>query len=111
MRSATRRRSLQDIDKAPNIAADLSELRCIIARSVHDDVEKYAATIGLQSASVQFEEDVIEALLWCVLTHAAPKSKRYSEIRKELTRVSNKARAAQKILQRLRDALNGLELP
>jgi hypothetical protein len=102
MRSATRRRALQTTD-------DLEDLRRLIAPVVDRHIAKWASTIGLDRASPTFRQDVIDALLWCVVTHVdAPNRKRYSDIRKELLCVSKEAASAEKSLRRLHEALDDL---
>jgi hypothetical protein len=96
-------------DIGQQVAADLAQLRLVIGEAVRPHINQFAAIIGLQTASSQFEGDIIEALLWCVVTyHDAPNRKRYSDIRKELLRVSREARTAERSLDRLRNALNEL---
>jgi hypothetical protein len=109
MRGAKRRRTLEeDVDQA--VEAELALLRQTIGDSVHRRIEYYAETIGLRdSEGSQFEQDLVEALLWCALTHFdAANRKRHSVIRKELLRVRREAAAAERSLDRLRDALTTL---
>jgi len=108
MRSATRRRALQSEDE--NVEADIEQCRRLIAPSVRRRAEQFAEAAGLQQASSQFQKEIIEAILWCTVTHAlAPSSKRVSATRKVFQRVGKAAAAAETALDRLRRALD--ELP
>src|SRR5271165_7096499 len=112
MRSAMRRRSLQDPDQHTTevVKAGLNEYRRQLAHLIHRHADEYAAVIGLRSATPQFEQDLVDALQWCHWMHLeATNRKRVSDTRKELLRVKREAVAAERSLGRLRDALNTLE--
>jgi hypothetical protein len=90
------------------VQAGLNEYRRTLADLIRNQVGEYAAVIG-SSATPQFEQDLVDALLWCVLMHLeATNRKRASNIRKELLRIQREAMAAESSLSRLRDALNKL---
>ena len=71
MRSAVRRRGLQDVDQDLDkaLATDLDELRRLIADSILDRDPEFRAAIKLSCENEQFQQDVIEAVLWCALEH------------------------------------------
>jgi hypothetical protein len=106
-----RRRSLQESDQYTTevVKAGLNEYRRTLADLIHKQVAEYAAVIGLPSATPQFEQDLVDALLWCHWMHLeATTRKHVSDIRKELLHVQREAVAAETSLSRLRDALNNL---
>jgi hypothetical protein len=110
MWGAMPKRTLRDLDQDPEAA--LAEWREAIGDSVHLRVERYTKAIGglKKIDHSQFEQLVVDALLWCAVTHLdAPNRKHHSEIRKELLAVKREAAAAEKSLDRLRDALSKLE--
>lgn len=79
---------------------------------VHLRIEQYAKAIGglKKIDRSQFEQLVVDALLWSAVTHLdTPNRKRHSEIRKELLQVKREAVAAERHLDRLRGALSKLE--
>lgn len=100
-----RRRTLQDIDQ--NVALGLARYRRTIKKLLRPHIEQYVATIGLKTASAQFEHDVAEALFWCVALGGVS-WKRYSDIRKEMSHISRASVAAVKSLDQLRGALREL---
>lgn len=106
-----RKRGLQgpNQDTAEVVKSGLNEYRRTLADLIHKHVDEYATVIGLPSATPQFEQDLVDALLWCHWMHLeAITRKRVSDIRKELLHVQREAAAAESSLSRLRDALNNL---
>jgi hypothetical protein len=101
-------RSEPDVKAA--VAVELRQCRELIGGEVRRRINEYAVAIELQNDKQhQFETDIIEALLWCVVAQAdAPNRKRYGDIRKQLACIKGEAVAAQKHLERLRFALNDL---
>jgi hypothetical protein len=73
--------------------------RQIIAALIRARVSQWARAIGSQP-SPQFREDLVEAILICLLTERQP-PKRRSQKRKILRRISTDASAAKKIIRRL----------
>jgi hypothetical protein len=101
-RRATANRMTDDKD---SIAAELAQVREQIRALVRPHIGRYAAQINLSCATKRegFERDLIEALLWCIVSHLdAPKRKRFSDIRTDYMRVARTASAAKKHLKSLR---------
>jgi hypothetical protein len=91
------------------VKAGLNEYRRALADLIRKHSDQYAAVIGLPSATPQFEQDLVDAFLWCHLMHLeATTRKRVSDVREELLFVQREAVAAESSLSRLRDALNTL---
>jgi hypothetical protein len=93
-------------------AANPAEWRRTVGASVHLRVEQYAKAIGglKKIGHSQFEQLVVDALYRCAFMNlVGPKRTRPSQIRKVLLRVEEEAAAAEKHLERLRDALAKLE--
>ena len=102
---------MQDLDEDPAkaVAAGLDECRRLIDRSIRDHYLEYRRAIGLSDENQQFRQDLIEAILWCTVTHLNPALlKRPSDTRKEMERVGAEAAAAEKHLDGLRSALDRL---
>jgi hypothetical protein len=102
--------SISDQDTDAAVAAGLAQCRKQIGGVVRPYIAQYAAKINLPCGKQkEFEQDIIEALLWCVVSHVdEPKRKRFSDIRKDWLHVGKEAAAAEKHLKRLRSALNNL---
>jgi hypothetical protein len=106
-----RRRRLQDPDQYTTeaVKAGLNEYRRQLADLIHNRADQYAAVINLPSATPQFEQDLVDALVSGHWMHLEVTSrKRFSDIRKEFLCIQREAEAAESSLSRLRDALNNL---
>lgn len=88
----------------PTRADDFDELRLKIKAVIRPCVADYEKKIGLKASSPQFVEDLVEAILFCILVNTAP-PERLSAGRNRLLSISNDAQAAADILQRLDGAL------
>jgi hypothetical protein len=87
----------------------LKLLRQLIARSVNRHIKQFAEAAGLNKHNSQFRDDVVDAILWCVVTQLdTPNRKRHSDIRKEMLRASKEAAAALQKLNHLRHALDNV---
>jgi hypothetical protein len=102
-----RRRILNNQNQ--ELSAYLAEFRQFLRSRVDQHINQYAAIIRLDYAAPQFEQDVTEALQWGILaSFEGLKPKRYSDIRKELSRVGKEAKEAERSLRRLRAAFDNL---
>jgi hypothetical protein len=88
----------------PTTADEFDELRLKMKAVIRPRVPDYEEKIGLMASSPQFVEDLVEAILLCILVNRAP-PERLSEGRKRLLSISNDAQSAAEILQRLDAAL------
>jgi hypothetical protein len=79
------------------------ELGALIVRSVENHVAGWAREIGLEGASEQFRDDVVEAILSCVEMLEVG-----NDIEEHLSRVEEEAWAARDHLMRLYEALLAL---
>jgi hypothetical protein len=75
-----------------------------IATAISSSLPALEALLGITQPNSQFREGVIDAVLFCNLTHRFP-PKRRSEIRKELADISDDAAALVKAHQRLMSRL------
>jgi hypothetical protein len=88
----------------PERNEDFDQTRQLIKLLILPCVPDYEEKIGLTASSSQFVEDLIEAILLCILVNQAP-PERLSEGRKRLLSISKDAQSAADILQRLDAAL------
>jgi len=104
-----RRRDLEVSDQ-DDPARAVAEARESIGRQVHRWIGDLTAHINLSCACKlqQFETDLVEAILWCLVVQVKGPNKRYSDIRHDLSRVSREAIAAEKHLALLRNVLTDL---
>jgi hypothetical protein len=103
--------AVSEQDLATTVAGGLAQCRELIAPSVHRRIGAYAALINLSCAvkTQEFENDVIEAILWCAVAHMDESNrKRHSHIRKALLRIAREAGVAEKSLEGLRTGLHDL---
>jgi hypothetical protein len=102
--------SLQDRDQYTTevVKAGLNEYRGRLTHLIHNQVDRYAAAINLPSVSPQFEQDLVDALLWCHLMHLEATNRKRGNTRKVLLCIANESAAAERHLARLRNALNEL---
>jgi hypothetical protein len=98
-------------DQNQDHEANLAERRQTVDNSVHRQIEHFEKAIGglKKIDRLQFEQLIVDALLWCAMMHADSSRRRLSEVRKDLLRVKEEAAAAEKHLVRLHDALAKLE--
>jgi hypothetical protein len=85
----------------------MAAFRRDIGSRIQPHIEEFAHIVGLAHATQQFEQDVIEAVYWCILFAALPR-KRYGAIRKDLLEIGTAARAAEISLHRVRTAYESL---
>jgi hypothetical protein len=90
-------------------AAAAQQCREITSERVPHLVHQYAAATRLPVSNAQFRANVAQAVRMSVLSHLdAPKRKRWSVLRKEMSRVEKTASAAAKNLRQLQTALDDL---
>jgi hypothetical protein len=96
-------------NKDSEFSANMAAFRRDIGSLIHQHIERFAPIIGLPHATRQFEEDVVDAIRWCILaSFDSLRPKRYGILRKDLLKLSATAQAAEKSLRRLRTAYESL---
>jgi hypothetical protein len=91
----------------PQQTDHFARVRQRIESEISPHLPEWASAIGLQAASPQFCQDLIEAILLCILTHAVPPRRR-SETRKILLGISKQSADAAKTIRRLDASLKEL---
>jgi hypothetical protein len=76
-----------------------------LASFSHSELQAIEREIGLQRPDPEFRTAIADAIVFCACVHAVP-SKRYADIRKELTGIQKRAAAAASAVAALRDALH-----
>jgi hypothetical protein len=84
----------------PARADEFDEFRLQIKAVIRPCLPDYEEKIGLTASSPQFVEDLVEAILFCILVNRAP-PERLSAGRNRLLSISNDAQSGADILQRL----------
>src|SRR5436309_1713336 len=88
----------------PDRDPDFDRLRYPIEVRIRPCLPDYEKTIGVTASSPQFLEDLVQAILLCILVNIAL-PERLSEIHKRLLNISRDARSAAESLERLDSAL------
>jgi hypothetical protein len=88
----------------PERSDDFDDIRRAIEVVIRPHVPEYERTIGLTRSGPQFLEDLVEAILLCILVAKAP-PERLSGTHKKLLSISEDAQAAADILHRLDSAV------
>jgi hypothetical protein len=92
-----------------SLAVSVVQLRTIITSEAPTLIERYTVSNDLPRPTQQFQANVSQAILASVALHwDAPKRKRFSKLRKEMSRVKKYASAAAEGLRRLQAALDDL---
>jgi len=87
----------------------MAAFRRDIGSRIQPRIKEFAHIIGLPRATSQFEQDVIEAVQWCILaSFESLRPKRYGTVRKDLLKFSAAAQAVEKSLRRMRAAYESL---
>jgi hypothetical protein len=87
----------------------LKVLRQSITRSVDRHIKQCAEAAGLNKPNSHFRDDVIDAILLCIAALLdAPNRKRYSDIKRDMSRASEEAAAALEKLNHLQRALDNV---
>jgi hypothetical protein len=90
------------------LAVAVPILRAFITSEAPGLIDQYAVVNGLPPSNPPFQANVIQAILASVALHwDAPKRKRFSVLRKEMSRVEKNAHAAANGMRRLQAALDG----
>jgi hypothetical protein len=84
-----------------SVPSTLKQCRAFITRSVEVHGSDFEKAVGLPLSTLQFKQDIVQALVESISFHLAPKPKKYSELRRQMLRLDKAAASAAKAVRRL----------